>query len=225
MDIAIIDKAIDAFDEFYRAQDKLLGGKFNDLGVEGRRRIIQAKTLVQKIITLSEVEGQAVQVGLKMPPPKAGQTHEDYFASSEYQAWKSNLDTPETKAAVKRFSEITDELELSAECFYWIAGRTRTIIKKLPGLSSFEATGVRNVRNKLIEHPEKGDSGVVFGGFGWGGPNGPVVKAIRLEQQINIFPDKGLYLNAQEFFKNVQAVCEKAINTPQLILDSVRRAD
>ena len=93
------------------------------------------------------------------------------------------------------------ELRTLTEAFYYIAARTRSVLRsgELPGLKSFECPGVRNVRNKLLEHPEGADSRVFTAGFGFGGDTGPHVKAVRRTGQEDIFPDAGLYKNAQEF--------------------------
>ena len=52
------------------------------------------------------------------------------------------------------------EMETLVEAFYYFAFRLRQVIQQLPDLNNFECKGVRNVRNKLLEHPEGADSGV-----------------------------------------------------------------
>ena len=52
-------------------------------------------------------------------------------------------------------------MELLTESFCYLAHRTKKIIQNnndlysFEGLKSFESKGVRDVRNQLIEHPEK----------------------------------------------------------------------
>jgi hypothetical protein len=66
------------------------------------------------------------------------------------------------------------------------------------------------VRNHLIEHPEGLASRVLSRSFGFGGPNGPVVKAIR-ESLETAHPDVGLYANAKEFADNLETAAATAV--------------
>ena len=106
-------------------------------------------------------------------------------------------------------------MKLLAEAFYYFAGRVRTILRNtqapLPGLACFECDGVRNTRNKLLEHAEGKDSQVSIQSFGWGGSRGPVIKALRYGGQENVFPDRGLYENAEEFRVNLERCIRAAI--------------
>jgi hypothetical protein len=99
------------------------------------------------------------------------------------------------------------ELKILTEGFYYCAARARAIARNsrapLPGLGSFECTGVRDVRNKLLEHPEGSDSGVLVVSFGRGGTDGPVIKPLRQLSQVNVFPDAGLFRNAEQFRVNL----------------------
>jgi len=97
--------------------------------------------------------------------------------------------------------ELDLETRTLSEAFYYIGSRIRGILNNgaLPGLASFECPGVRNVRNKLLEHPDGKDSGVLLQSFGYGGDSGPRIKALRRVGQENTFPDAGLYGNAREF--------------------------
>ena len=56
-----------------------------------------------------------------------------------------------------------------------------------------------------LSTPKKGDSGVTIASFGWGSPAGPVLKALRRNDHRAIFPDAGLFPNAEEFFKKVRS--------------------
>jgi hypothetical protein len=71
-------------------------------------------------------------------------------------------------------------------------------VKNLPKLGSFKFTGVRNVRNHLIEHPEGGDSGITFGNIGIRSDVGPVVRVVRRTGQLDRWMDAGLKPNALE---------------------------
>ena len=165
MDNENTTSAIEAFDAYYCVQDKVKSGKYNELGIEVRKRLVQAKTIFGRVIGLQH-EGEQIPLGPPRPPD--GFALQDWMKSDKFETWNKAWDTAEWREKRNRQSEIVNELELQTECFYWIAGRARTIIKLMPGLETFEAVGVRNVRNKLIEHPEKGDSGVTIGSFAWG---------------------------------------------------------
>jgi hypothetical protein len=69
---------------------------------------------------------------------------------------------------------VLEEIELLAESFYYIAFRLRGAVRRLHGFATFDAKGVREVRNHLIEHPEK--AGTIF----W-------------EEEISKQPDEALF--------------------------------
>lgn len=120
---------------------------------------------------------------------------------------------PKSKEQIER-EKLIFEMELLTESFYYLAGRVRTAITKskpFPSLESFECEGVRNVRNKLLEHVEGKDSKVLFPSFGVGGEQGPTLKPYRPNGQENIFPDKGLEANATEFKNNLEKLLDQAI--------------
>jgi len=95
------------------------------------------------------------------------------------------------------------ELWMYVECFYYLAFRTRRVIKSLPKLSSFESPGIRDVRNHLLEHPEGLKSDLLKRSFSWGKGGGPVLKAQRHAENALVFPDAGLYANYLEFQENL----------------------
>ena len=105
----------------------------------------------------------------------------------------------------------SDELWMYVECFYYLAFRTRNVIKNLPRLGSFDCSGIRNVRNQLLEHPEKNNSKMLTESFSWGKASGPVIKARRKEKEVRIFPDVGLYENYLEFQKNLNDLLRKVV--------------
>jgi hypothetical protein len=108
------------------------------------------------------------------------------------------------------------EMKLMTEAFYYFAGRIRSITRHksvpLPGLENFECEGVRNVRNKLLEHPEGSDSRVLVQSFGWGLERGPVLKAVRYGGQEDVFPDAGLFVNAEEFRVRLTQCLERVLD-------------
>lgn len=95
------------------------------------------------------------------------------------------------------------EIKLYCEAFYYIAFRIRNIIRYSYGLGkSFECSGVRNVRNILIEHPEKFRYKIHNNSFESGGKDGPKINPSRNEND-HTFRDPGLFINAEEFKKNL----------------------
>ena len=112
----------------------------------------------------------------------------------------------------------TMEAQILTEAFYYFAGRIRSLLRHksepIPGLRSFECEGVRNVRNHLIEHPEGGNSLVLIRSFAWVGDNGPVVKAVRYSHQEKVFPDAGLYRNAEVFKANLERLLRQDPTNP-----------
>jgi hypothetical protein len=114
----------------------------------------------------------------------------------------------------KEMNKLIFEIEMFMESFYYMAGRMRTAITKskpLPGLESFECAGARNVRNKLLEHAEGKDSQVYTQSVGFGGDEGPRLKANRPAEQENVFPDKGIEANSLEIKINLEKLLDKAL--------------
>ena len=109
--------------------------------------------------------------------------------------------------------ELMFEIELYTESFYYLAGRMYTILKKrfLPGLETFQCVGARNVRNKLLEHADGKESQVYVQSFGIGGDQGPTLKIKRPEGQETIFPDAGIYANAEEIRVNLEQLLNLAL--------------
>jgi hypothetical protein len=107
-----------------------------------------------------------------------------------------------------------DELRALLEAFYYCGFRIRDILrdgrKELGGLGAFEAVGVRNVRNHLVEHPD-GVSGVIVSSFSAGGPVGPRIRPIRWSLDPPGTNDPGLHANATEFNAALESLLEAAI--------------
>ena len=96
---------------------------------------------------------------------------------------------------------VIGELEIYTESFYHFAFRLRDILKKRhPRFHSFEAIGVRDVRNHLIVHPEgKKESAKTIPSFGFSSEEnvGPKIKGYIGPDGST--EDKGLFINAEEF--------------------------
>jgi hypothetical protein len=102
------------------------------------------------------------------------------------------------------------ELWFFTESFYYFGWRTREVLRSLPLLASFDALGLRNVRNHLLEHPEK-QSKIFQRSFSAGGPRGPTIKGPRQSDQVNVFPDAGIYANASEFVDNLLELLHRIV--------------
>jgi hypothetical protein len=119
---------------------------------------------------------------------------------------------------MSNFWEVTttasSEIRVLTEAFYYFAARIRAIAQAksepLPHLS-FECKGVRDVRNHLIEHPDRKDSLVLSQSFSFGGTHGPVLKDGRPATEPAVFPDRGLYWNAEEFESSFLLALERAL--------------
>ena len=90
------------------------------------------------------------------------------------------------------------ELRLSTEAFYYFATRFIRILNCFPQLKNFDAPGVRNVRNHLLEHSESA-SGITQQDWGYSN-TGPALKstAPRPLGKENVPKDPGLFVNAAE---------------------------
>ena len=85
------------------------------------------------------------------------------------------------------------ELRLSTEAFYYFAARFIKILKCFPKLKTFDAPGIRNVRNHLIEHPD-----VTQQDWGYSARTGPALKSTtpRHPGKKHVPLDAGLFVNA-----------------------------
>lgn len=121
---------------------------------------------------------------------------------------------PEHRTTPQGFTS-DDELRTLLEHFYWSAARLRDLIRDsardLPYVSGFEATGVRDVRNHLVEHPT-GKRGVPVYSFAFGGPVGPQLKPVRLSSDEPGTLDEGLQRNASQLAGSLERVFALAIS-------------
>jgi hypothetical protein len=199
-------KTIEIFDEYCRKHNAHLTPLFNnDLCAEVRERLEQLSFIVSKVKFLEQTATEyqrdwdaAIKLHLA-DLNRRGISFED----------DPNVPFKEmTTQDARRQKDAIFEMTLLTESFYYLAGRIRTLLRNkhapMPGLGNFESEGVRNTRNKLLEHVENSDSLVFTRSFGCGGSQGPVLRAIRLSTQENIFPDRGLYVNAEEFRENLE---------------------
>ena len=120
------------------------------------------------------------------------------------------------KKNYKEFIPIMFEMELFCECFHFIAFRVREILKYknknsyiFPDLKSFEAKGVRDVRNHLIQHPER-HGGLLVNSFSVD-IDGPKLKPCFQEGDVPDSRDNGLWSNANEFKNNLEKIIKEAL--------------
>jgi hypothetical protein len=110
-----------------------------------------------------------------------------------------------TRIDDRRYAQIIDEIHTLTEAFYYFAFRTMRMFEQLPGapdlpsMKGFDAPGVRNVRNWLVEHPA-----VPSRGFQMGAEIGPVL-GLHFDQDPVQHQDAGLYVNAMEFRERLMA--------------------
>lgn len=185
-----LDAVIYEFDEYYRWMDKAHQGKLNDQGIDVRKRIVQVR-LVLQLLNAALAESREINE-LADNAANAVEGADDPWAPLKARA-------AALKPHDRRQRELMDLVELYSETFYWIAGRAIKAANSLPGLKSLSAPGVRDARNQLIEHPEGQASRVFNGGFGYGKPRGPVLAAARSDETPDVWPDAGLFVNADEF--------------------------
>lgn len=115
----------------------------------------------------------------------------------------------------RKIDRLMFEIQMFTESFYYLAGRMRTALRSgsLPGLRAFECRGERNVRNKLLEHPEGKDSRIFGQSFGLGGEQGPILKVEREVDQEAVFPDAGLWANAEEIRDEFEHLLDRILGT------------
>jgi hypothetical protein len=207
-DCEMFARCIEIFDRCYRlADEKKVHGFCAPLGVELRERLQQMNWLLTQIRSREDK--------LRSIDEKCGAALKAHIERITAEGLSYGLNPiPQedlmSREGFYRYIALMAEIRLFAECFYYFAFRASRIIRNMPELKSFEAAGVRNMRNHLIEHPEARDSQVLSWSFGFGGPNGAVVKAIR-ESSETAHPDAGLYLNAREFAVNLETALERGI--------------
>ena len=100
----------------------------------------------------------------------------------------------------EEFKFVKTSIPSELESFYYNANKAwdlveETLLKK----KDSRFIGVKMVRNKLIEHTEKGD---IFS-FGASEAWGPSVKPTQLTSREEKFHDKGLRINSEEFIEKV----------------------
>lgn len=174
---------------------------------EVRARLRQLQWLHARLLQL---EGELQDEGLKTLPE--GHPRPDVFKQVFHEVSAAKVDPP---IQAQHPFEKSDELRVLLEAFYYSAHRVRDILRDhepdLPGLSSFEAKGVRDVRNHLVEHPSK-DKGVLVYSTACGGPVGPQLRLLRWSLDPPGTEDQGLHHNANEFEHALESCLSRAVS-------------
>lgn len=184
MKIPNFEETIKTYDRYYRKMDKEDSSFNNDLAIEGRKRIVQ----LNKVLNILHVLNLEID-----------KFHKKAFNGDMIKAKKEE---------VINYHKSIDDIELYADVFYWIAFRLLVILDNLPQLKGIKNSckGITLTRNYLIEHTE-----VYLQGFAVGS-GGPVVKAVRYEDQKDVFPANPLYQDAHELKTNLEKMLKKAIS-------------
>jgi hypothetical protein len=167
-------------------------------------RLCQAHELYNRLITL---ERDLLEHELKATPPPSDPMMAKIILH--------DLARPacDPDAPLRPFTS-ADEVRIALEGFYYNTSRVRDLFRDssngLPGLQGFEATGVRDVRNHLVEHPTR-KKGVKVMAIALGGPIGPQLKPVRRSQDPAGTWDAGLYANAREFCSSLETTLSATI--------------
>ena len=193
------------FDQYFCAHLAAKTPGFDQhLAQEARVRLCQVQELHDRVLRL---ERDMLDSELKGNPPALAPAkvvlHDLAYPS---------CDRPD--APLRPFTR-ADELRIDLEAFYYNACRVRDLFREspqgLPGLQRFEAAGVRDVRNHLVEHPTR-SKGVKVMAVAVGGPAGPLLKPVRWSHDPAGTVDQGLHANAREFTAALQSTLSAALN-------------
>ena len=201
----MFESVIEKFDKYWNKMDSENSANFNQyLASEVRKRLEQLDYLYKVIMEKHERY-------MELSRKEYGGDLDAY--KEKIRAAGGSIIKPKSEEKIQ-MDKLALEIEVFTESFYYLAHRTRVILRNsifpFQGLKSFECEGVRNVRNKLLEHPEK-EGKILVQNFGMGGEQGPTLKPDRPEGQENIFPDAGLRANTLEFKDNLERLLDRTI--------------
>ena len=150
-----------------------------------------------------------------VPLLKSGAITQDEYISGFGQKSKEEL---------REYVYAWSEVRLFTEMFYLVAWRLREIlnapsVRAFPGLGRLDAKRVREVRNLLIEHPEDGKPNPNFSQSLMVTDDGPALKTSeflvsRATGRVTATEsslDRGLYVNAEEFRAELEALLIAAL--------------
>ncbi len=131
-----------------------------------------------------EAEGIEQKITLKRADPNKPIQIDHLAAGGGYKAGRITTQE-ETSQAELMFEGALEE-------YYQNAHRVLKLVKTLPGLTNFECREITIVRNKLVEHPAKGEPY----SFGYGS-TGPVIRPMHKPDREWV--DAGLVQNSDAF--------------------------
>ena len=106
--------------------------------------------------------------------------------------------------------QLSLELETLTEAFYLFAFALREALDRHPRYGRFDAPGIRNVRNRLIIHPEgEKERAKIYPSFGIGSEGGPAIKDYI--GPTGSFEDPGLFVNAVQLRDRLRRKFESVI--------------
>jgi hypothetical protein len=204
------------FNNYYRKMDLEGFSGFNKaVGVEVGERLDQLTFLVDQVHDrLDSLQNQY----------RTNSPHQDEVWRLVAEAHARGEFPPEnlpirywTQEEAQAYSRTTSEARLFAESYYYFAHRVRILLrhwsKPLPYLSGFEARGVRDVRNKLIEHASPEEQ-VMAMGFQISPDTGPVLGPFIINGHTAPVHDRGLFPNAEEFRNELEKRLLAALEVP-----------
>jgi hypothetical protein len=139
------------FTEVIRAQGETIKA---ELWMEAEERLGQLDFLIHRI---TELQNRIADAQRRMR--EAIQLNFDNNSGDKARLFSSPEHAESERLSALR-NDLIFELKLLAEAFYYFAARLIKILQHFPHLKNFDPLGVRNVRNHLIEHPDKASSGV-----------------------------------------------------------------
>lgn len=199
---ASIAKAIEVFGAYLKRLDSIHPSLIEQ-ATDAKKRLKQSRLVLLRVNDLlaeSRAASKLTDVDLEL--------QERDGVEAAVADWRARTDNGATVVEVMKNSEW---IELLCEQFYWVSFRARSAVRHLPLLDKFEAIGVRNNRNQLIEHTEGRQSRIFNGGFGFGGEQGPVLACMRLDSAPDSWRDAGLFRNVEEFSDNLVVAIDRAL--------------
>jgi hypothetical protein len=192
----------------------------HQLSAEVKNRLGQLDLILEYLkAALAVIEGNPTEnAGLAKKIIKAAQLFRSKkITEDQYTAFVTGLN-PKSSEQVQKELRAWQEVTLFTESFYFFAWRVREVLRaKEPfGFMKLKAHGIRDVRNRLLEHPEKHeknfDQSLIVT------TNGPalktttfVVRAGGRSEPANESVDRGLFVNAREFHDELLQILRKAL--------------
>jgi len=134
--------------------------------------------------------------------------------------------SPPPEVDGRRYVRAWNEVRLFTEMFYFVAWRLLQVLNMrkpvaFPNLPKIKATGIRNVRNLLIEHPEDAKAAANYQQSLIVTDDGPVLKTMevliggspRRVSATSESVDRGLYVNAEKLRGEIEECLREALES------------